>query len=181
MPTIFDTRMAVAWDTGYDIRYGVITYCEDDQIQVVPVDKLQAGMHCFDEGINYDTDRDRVRLDSCPPPFTLMCIGSDTGKCFALAAQYEFMSFGKDEFERLHVLDEGEKISEKDFDTIFNHPWPEQPQKEFTPSHREPVANPVPDNRRYRQAMTAFSSLMSSIAEPEDEDESEKDQEPEFY
>lgn len=180
MPTGFEPRMGVSWfERGCVARYGVIIGCDDDTVDVVEALPLSPGIHCYDEGLDYARDHDNVRLDDAPPPFAFLCIREGTAQCYTFAQVNTPLSFQGEELDMLTVTDGGEKVSEKDFDTIFNHPWPEQPQKEFTPGRTEPEAKPELDNKRYRQSMTAFSSLMAAVSEPEDEHE--EDEGPDFW
>lgn len=181
MQTKFEPRTGVSWNgPGNRTLYGIVIGGEEDgTVNIVQVDSLTPGIHCYDEGLNYERDHDNVRLDDAPPPFAFLCIWDGTDKCYAIAQTSVPIPFYPDELDLLTVTDGGEKISEKDFDTVFNHPWPEQSQKEFVPEYRQPEVVPEPDNKRHRQAMAAFSSLMAAVSEPDEEPE--KDAGPDFW
>ena len=135
MQTKFEPRMGIMWEDegGERMRYGVITRCGDGMVEAVRVLPLTDDIFCYDEGRNYAADRDNVRLESAPPPFSLLCVMEDVGQCYAVATPYSPVLFAGDELSMLSVVDDGDKISEEDFDTIFHHPWPEQPEKELAP------------------------------------------------
>ncbi len=88
---------------------------------------------CYDElGAKYPGDKDNVRLKDCPPPFMRLSRGVEGG-VYALADIDNPIIFTKEQCEKYHVtiLDRGEKISQRDMDEIFNHPWIDQKQKEL--------------------------------------------------
>lgn len=180
MPMKFEPRMGVSWSGRNNrMRYGVIIGCEDDgTVNIVPVRALVPGVHCYDEGLDYKRDHDNVRLDDAPPPFAFLCIRDGTDKCYAMANTSVPIPFYPDELDFLTVTDGGEKISEKDFDTIFNHPWPEQPQKERILERPEPapVMSDVPRRR------SSFAVLLQTVAgRTEEGEEEEKDDGPDFW
>lgn len=88
---------------------------------------------CYDElGAKYPEDKDNVRLKDCPPPFMQLSRGADGG-VYALADINNPIVFTKEQCIKYHVtvLDKGEKISDRDMNEIFNHPWDEQKQKQI--------------------------------------------------
>lgn len=106
---------------------------KNDTIFCVAVERIKRFTKCYDEpGARYPEDKDNVRLKDCPPPFKQLSRGVDGG-VYALADINNPIVFTKEQCEKYHVpvLDKGEKISQRDMDEIFNHPWDEQKQKQI--------------------------------------------------
>lgn len=134
--------------------YGVILDIRDKSIVFVEVLRADKYVHCYDElGAKYPDDKDNVRLKDCPPPF-MQLSRSEQGGVYALADINNPIVFTKEQCEKYHVtvLDKGEKISQRDMDEIFNHPWDEQKQKQIELRRNQAVdrvsgiVNDIPDN-----------------------------------
>lgn len=157
MPTQFEERMAVRWDSYDRSLYGVVTRCRDESIDVTPVFSVASDTVCYDEsGSIRGRDEHNVKLRSCPPPFSMLCIMGGTGQCYALADPNAAFTFYEDDLPLLDILDDGDKISEKDLAEIFDHPWrdekeyglkPDVPKK---PSAVERMRRAMPASERDR-------------------------------
>ncbi|MBU5446324.1 hypothetical protein [Blautia sp. MSJ-36] len=115
------------------IGYGVIIHSTENSISFVEIDRITEFTKCYDElGARYPEDKDNVRLKDCPPPFKQLSRGVDGG-VYALADINNPIVFTKEQCIKYHVtvLDKGEKISDRDMNEIFNHPWDEQKQKQI--------------------------------------------------
>ena len=136
------------------VGYGVIIHSTENSISFVEVDRITEFTKCYDElGAKYPEDKDPVRLKDCPPPFKQLSRGVDGG-VYALADINNPIIFTKEQCEKYHVtiLDRGEKISKRDMDEIFYHPWDEQKQKQLELRRNQAVdkfgdiENDTPDN-----------------------------------
>ena len=136
--------------------YGVILKAEEKYICFVEVRMADKYVKCYDElGAKYPEDKDNVRLKDCPPPFERLS-SSEQGGVYALADIDNPIIFTKEQCIKYHVtvLDKGEKISQRDMDEIFNHPWDEQKQKQIELRRSQAVdkfggiENNEPDNER---------------------------------
>ena len=136
------------------VGYGVIIHSTENSISFVEVDRITEFTKCYDElGAKYPEDKDNVRLKDCPPPFKQLSRGVDGG-VYALADINNPIIFTKEQCEKYHVtiLDRGEKISKRDMDEIFYHPWDEQKQKQLELRRNQAVdkfgdiENDTPDN-----------------------------------
>ena len=146
----------------YQVRngfaYGLITGVSNTSIGWIPVVNSVSkfgSMKAFDEyGAKRSIDKDHVRLRSCPPPFSV--IGSyqnykheSVSNSIALADMDRVQIMTKNEFlKSATILDDGVTISDKDMETVYNHPWPSQQQKERIRSDKSEL-NLDDDNHRY--------------------------------
>ena len=138
------------------IGYGVIIHSTENSISFVEIDRITEFTKCYDElGAKYPEDKDNVRLKDCPPPFMQLSRGVDGG-VYALADINNPIIFTKEQCEKYHVtiLDRGEKISKRDMDEIFNHPWDEQKQKQL--------------ELRRNQAVDEFGGIVNDTSEKDE-------------
>ena len=123
-----------------DISYGLIVETNDMGIKWFPVIDVPSNVRNMcsydDSRAVYPRDKDNVRLDSCPPPFTAIgcyfnfkherisssMVIADLPKMRSMS----FSTFGK----FCQIIDDGITVSQRDMETVFNHPWQSRRQKE---------------------------------------------------
>lgn len=130
MPQKFEERTGIFWEANGRYRFGLVTASHDDgSIEFVPVASAD-GVICYDDShAKYADHRDNVRLKDCPPPFDWLCIcGSSGGKCYAYANMEKAKTLSALELSALGVvtIDDGKQVSDRDFATVLDHPWPRQ-------------------------------------------------------
>lgn len=103
-----------------------------DYITVGPIYRTgRRDVRCYDdEDAIKEQDEHHVQLDSCPPPFSVFgYIKNQDGKTKSNIVAFADMSNVKTlpiqlfENGTCKIIDNGKKVSEKDIDTIYNHPW----------------------------------------------------------
>ena len=112
-------------------------------IRVVPVnfkDALNKTRHrySYDEAdAVYNRDKDNVRLESCPPPFSdfgtvVSRVHGDMSNSMALANMDRTYHISLDSFltNKWEILDNGAKVSDFDMSRVFYHPFPRDTQME---------------------------------------------------
>lgn len=112
--------------------YGVILQVSSDSITFAEVGDAM-GVYCYDDvEASYDTDRDNVRLNDCPPPFTVIS-GGHCGGAYVDAREKDYITYdrAKCKLHNVSVIDGGVKVSDKVMDEILNHPWEEQLHFQF--------------------------------------------------
>lgn len=125
MPTRFEAGTGIMFDMPDRVGYGVIMSDSGSSIEIVPVQKLDSGVRCHDEGgAVYSRHKDNVKLKDCPPPFTFMCAFSERG-CYVMASPDARLHMTYDEADAygVSVLDDGVRISNRDMSEILDHPW----------------------------------------------------------
>lgn len=132
MPGRFEERMGVSWDDGSGYRYGIVMSSDSAGVTVVPVYALDNNMRCcYEGGAIRDRDEHNVRLESCPPPFTLLCAFAGRGNgCYAYADSNAMIHMDVADISSagLYLIDDGSKISEADMANIRSHPWRDEKQ-----------------------------------------------------
>lgn len=100
-------------------------------IEVVSVFAMTDQTRCYDMGgASYDSDRDKVLLRDCPPPFTMFCLIAESNKCYAEAGASDRFTISSEDFDRFNVdvVDDGITISDRDMSEILDHPWRDEKQ-----------------------------------------------------
>lgn len=137
--------------------HGIVVRKTEESVGVVCVQPAMAWTKCYDDpGATWENDRNRVRLKDCPPPFTSVCQGSIYGKCYADAdlSRLTVLDGRRLSLLDVEIVDNGEKVSERDMEEILCHPWHGVPEKELVRS--ETAAS----QDRYRQALGAFGDVV---------------------
>ena len=96
--------------------------------------------YAFDDtGASFSLHSDNVRLKDCPPPFSDFgwYLNDDIRResnAIVVAGKQNTVTVPREVFESAgwEVIDNGELISNKDMNTVKEHPWPRQPEKELT-------------------------------------------------
>lgn len=123
-------------------KFALVVDVTESEIVAVPVKAVslwnghdyQKAYVCYDElGAEYPRDKDNVRLQDCPPPFS--DVTHLPGNLFAYAAlddMQKLLVFDEEKCKKYHVeiVDEGKKISKRDMKNVLNHPWIDQLQKQ---------------------------------------------------
>lgn len=129
MLTGFKEGQGVSWSVDDRSLYGIVVKAHD-VLDVVPVFKAGNGTRCYDEGgSNYDTDRHKIRLRDCPPPFTLLCAFSEYG-CYAdadVAGRYCFSEQDVADTGMI-IVDDGDLVSDRHMSEIRDHLWRDEVQ-----------------------------------------------------
>lgn len=121
--------------------YGLVVGVSDKDISFVVVlniiRRLPNGndiykVLCYDDAdAVYEKHKDNVRLRGCPPPFSLLTKGKKEN-VYAQAGKIEHFTEEELIKYRVDILDDGAKVSDDVIKEILCHPFPMQPQKEFT-------------------------------------------------
>ena len=123
--------------------YGLVVGKHDDLIDYIHVDRIyedsRGRIRCYDDGDAIkDQDEHHVRLDSCPPPFSAFGSfrnynGETRSNAVAFADMSNVRSLPSGLFENgaCKIIDNGAKVSEKDMDVVYNHPWSSRMHREF--------------------------------------------------
>lgn len=133
-PANFECGSGISWaDPQIESArlYGVVIDNKNDEISIVEVRQARAGTKCYDEGgADPVRDKDNVRLRSCPPPFTDLCLLSGGHGCFAFADLSSMVRFSETEIMLLGVSveDDGSKITDKERRDIIDHLWRDEKQ-----------------------------------------------------
>ena len=127
--------------------YGLVLAVDEQYVTYAPViDSNECGVcrRSYDErGASYQTDKDNVRLNDCPPPFSEIGSvhfreGDSKSKVMAMADMRHLSSVSLCDFmETCQIVDNGARISEKDFGRVLHHPWPRQMEQEKVMSPEE--------------------------------------------
>jgi hypothetical protein len=122
------------------VVHGLIVGVNETSVKWIPV--VQGLIHghrvrAYDDvDAVYSVDRNHVRLNSCPPPFSFFgCYsnfkGQSVSNSIAVADMTAVHILGRNTFdEYCQIIDDGVQVSDKDMETVFNHPWQSRRQKE---------------------------------------------------
>lgn len=147
MPQRFEERTGMFWEEDGRYRFGLVVAAHDDgSVEFVPVASAD-GVTCYDDPhAKYADHRDNVRLKDCPPPFDWLCIcGSSGNQCYAYADMEKTKTLSALELSVIGavMIDSGAKVSDRDFATVLDHPWPRQPEKRLSPMDRLRMAQEI--------------------------------------
>ena len=132
---------------SYGRGYGLVLNYDGKYVSYVsvkdPVYDNSYTQQAYDElEAKYDTDKDNLRLKSCPPPFSDISyngFSDNKGKPIAIADMnnIKHISIEMFEFGSCKILDNGVQISYEDMAKVKNHPWPRQKEIEKTYDRNE--------------------------------------------
>lgn len=145
--------------SGIDV-YAVVVEKREASVRVATVRPMLAWTKCYDDGgAEYGHDKDNVRLRDCPPPFSVPCRQSATGRCYAYADMGNLFQLDDGKLGRfdVEVVDNGEKVSDRDMKEILCHPWQGTPEKELARGSTETR----PD--RYGQAVGELGCMACGL------------------
>ena len=122
------------------VYYGLIVDVIDTNIGWIPVIRAYHNGNrvvCYDD-FNAEKDKhaNNVRLDSCPPPFSVFGTqhnfkNQKIGNSVAVADMGKVRYVPSAIFDtKCVVLDRGQQVSSADMERVFNHPWQSRRQKE---------------------------------------------------
>ena len=123
--------------------YGLIVGVQNGLIDYIRVDRIydegRDRIRCYDDGDAIkEQDEHHVRLDSCPPPFSAFGSfknwkGETRSNVVAFVDMLNMQFFPLDLFENgaCKIIDNGAKVSEKDMNVVYNHPWVSRMHREF--------------------------------------------------
>lgn len=120
--------------------YGLVVGISDGTVSFVPVVRIEEGrlsrLPYDDPRAVYERDANNVRLNSCPPPFSRLGhrFDSDMNRhtnAMAIADMKNVQQMSLQQFQLFcSIIDNGVQVSNKDMETVFNHPWQSRRQKE---------------------------------------------------
>ena len=124
--------------------YGLVTGLSDGRVSFVPVMDIYdlsgvrlGRIRCYDDPDAVEkTDKDNVRLESCPPPFSAFGTysnkdGKPISNSVAIADMRREQSVPMAVFVRgAEVIDGGAKVSDYDMARVYSHPWQSRNQRE---------------------------------------------------
>ena len=130
-------------DRDNSVYYGLVMGVHGSVIEFVQVEQIYKDgrnhICCYDDGDAIkERDEHHVRLDSCPPPFSVF--GSfrnykgetrSNAVAFADMSNVRHLPLGLFEDGTCKIIDGGIKVSEKDMNVIYNHPWASRLHREF--------------------------------------------------